>query len=449
MEKEILFKRKAFEKLKQWKEEHADNYAILLEGARRVGKSTIASEFAKAYYKSFILIDFSDTSETIMKLFDDISDLKRFFLRLQIATGINLYEHDSVIIFDEVQLQPKARQAIKHLVKDGRYHYIETGSLISIKKNVDKILIPSEEMKLEVTPMDYEEFCWATGINYSLLEDLYKTKSPIGQAINRSLMRDFRTYMAVGGMPQAVEAYINGKSFQQIDLVKRGIIDLYKSDFAKIDSSGRIAKIYESIPSRLALGRKINLTTILKKRKTKKDEELLSNLIDSKTVLPCYNVTQPNISLSLTCDTENCKLYMSDIGLFVTILFNDKSLVSENIYEKLLSDKLDSNLGYLYENVVAQLINASGRKLYYHCWKENEKTHPYEIDFLLTCGSKIVPVEVKSSNVNNHQSINEFYKKYHQEIKRRILFSQKDLSKENDLELKPLYFVPFVLKEME
>lgn len=449
MEKEILFKRKAFEKLKKWKEEYADSYAILLEGARRVGKSTIASEFAKAYYKSFILIDFSNTSETIMKLFDDISDLKRFFLRLQVATGITLYEHDSVIIFDEVQLQPKARQAIKHLVKDGRYHYIETGSLISIKKNVDKILIPSEEMKLEVTPMDYEEFCWATGINYSLLEDLYKTKSPIGQAINRSLMRDFRTYMAVGGMPQAVEAYINGKSFQQIDLVKRGIIDLYKSDFAKIDSSGRIAKIYESIPSRLALGRKINLTTILKKRKTKKDEELLSNLIDSKTVLPCYNVTQPNISLSLTCDTEDCKLYMSDIGLFVTILFNDKSLVSENIYEKLLSDKLDSNLGYLYENVVAQLINASGRKLYYHCWKENEKTHPYEIDFLLTCGSKIVPVEVKSSNVNNHQSINEFYKKYHQEIKRRILFSQKDLSKENDLELKPLYFVPFVLKEME
>ncbi len=252
----MYFKRKAYDKLIEWKLNYADSYAVLLEGARRVGKSTIAKLFAENEYKSYILIDFSIASTDILSCFDDINHLDMFFLRLQAITGINLYEHELVIIFDEVQLFPRARQAIKHLVKDGRYHYIETGSLISIKKNVKDILIPSEEMKITVYPMDYEEFCNATGNNYHLIKQLFDMKKAVGQEVNRKLMRDMRIYMAVGGMPQAVEAYVNGNNFSTIDNVKRQIIYLYEEDFKKIDPSGKISALYHSIPAQLAKGQK-------------------------------------------------------------------------------------------------------------------------------------------------------------------------------------------------
>lgn len=248
----MFFKRKVYDKLLEWKKLYSDRYAALLEGARRVGKSTIAESFAKNEYKSYILIDFSKTTNKILECFEDIGNLNIFFLRLQAETGTTLYEHDSLIIFDEVQLFPKARQAIKHLVSDGRYSYLETGSLISIKKNVKDILIPSEEMKIQVYPMDYEEFCDATGNSYELLEQIYDSASPIGQATNRKLMRDLRIYMAVGGMPQAVEAYVDGKNFSEIDMVKRQIITLYEEDFKKIDVSGRLSAMYHSIPAQLA-----------------------------------------------------------------------------------------------------------------------------------------------------------------------------------------------------
>lgn len=242
--------------------------------------------------------------------------------------SIKLYERESVIIFDEIQLAPKVRQAIKHLVKDGRYDYIETGSLISIKKNVKGIVIPSEEMKINVYPMDYEEFCWACNKDYSLLETINQYNKPIGQATNRTLMKDFRIYMAIGGMPQVIEAYLDKKTFQEIDTIKKEIIELYKDDFRKIDPSGRISMIYDSIPSQLALGRQnFVFSSAIKKRVSNKDEELLYDLLDSKTVLACYNVTEPSVSLNLTKDLSDFKLYLSDIGLFTTMLLNDKKLI--------------------------------------------------------------------------------------------------------------------------
>ncbi len=442
----MYFKRKAYDKLLEWKNLYSDKYAVLLEGARRVGKSTIAENFAKNEYKSYILIDFSKTTSNILECFDDIGNLNIFFLRLQAETGITLYEHESLIIFDEVQLFPKARQAIKHLVFDGRYSYLETGSLISIKKNVKDILIPSEEMRIQVYPMDYQEFCDATGSNYELLREIYNCGTAIGQATNRKLMRDLRIYMAVGGMPQAVEAYVSGKNFSEIDMSKRQIISLYEEDFKKIDDSGRISALYHSVPAQLARDtRKYRITTAIGKKNNTKAEELLYELIDSKTVLPCYNSTNPRVSLTNTKDFNSYKLYLSDTGLFVTLLFIDRPVTENDIYAKLLSDKLPANLGYLYENLVAQMIAASGRELFYHTWEKNGSTHYYEVDFLISEGSKINAFEVKSSGTGKHESIKEFSKKFSQNVNKVYLISQKDVGREEHLLLKPFYFMPFLI----
>ena len=441
-----MFKRKVTDKLLQWKKAYNGKYAVLLEGARRVGKTTIAESFAKENYKSYIMIDFSNVSKDMLDVFEDISNLDIFFLRLQSLASVKLYERNSVIIFDEIQPMPKVRQAINHLVKDCRYDYIETGFLISIKKNVKDILIPSEEVKINVYPLDYEEFCWACGKDYSIFKKIIDYKKPVGQATNRYLMRDFRIYMAIGGMPQAVEAYLDKKSFQEIDFIKKEIINLYEDDFRKIDPSGRISMIFDSIPSQLASHKnKFYLSKIVAKKVTTKDKELLFNLIDSKTVLICYNVNDPHIALNLTKDLDKFKLYILDIGLFTTMLFNDKNLVSENIYNKLLSNKLDANLGYLYENAVAQIIAANDRKLYYHTWYDKDKRSSYEVDFLTSDNNKIIPIEVKSSDVNNHSSINKFSNKYSSCISRRILFSQNDIGHDNMLELIPIYLAPVVI----
>ena len=442
----MYFKRKAYDKLLEWKDLYSDKYAVLLEGARRVGKSTIAENFAKNEYKSYILIDFSKTTSNMLECFDDIGNLNIFFLRLQAETGITLYEHESLIIFDEVQLFPKARQAIKHLVFDGRYSYLETGSLISIKKNVKDILIPSEEMRIQVYPMDYQEFCDTTGSNYELLHEIYNCGTAIGQATNRKLMRDLRIYMAVGGMPQAVEAYVNGKNFSEIDMIKRQIISLYEEDFKKIDDSGRISTLYHSIPAQLAKDtRKYRITTAIGKKNNTKTEELLYELIDSKTVLPCYNSTDPRVSLTNTKDFNSYKLYLSDTGLFVTLLFIDRPVTENDIYAKLLSDKLPANLGYLYENLVAQMIAASGTELFYHTWEKNGSTHYYEVDFLISEGSKINAFEIKSSGTGKHESIKEFSKKFSQNVNKVYLISQKDVGREENLLLKPFYFIPFLI----
>lgn len=441
----MYFERKVYRKLLDWKDKYSEKYAVLLEGARRVGKSTIAEHFAQNEYKSYILIDFSKTTDNIRDCFNDIGNLNMFFLRLQAETGITLYEHESLIILDEVQLFPKARQAIKHLVSDGRYSYLETGSLISIKKNVKDILVPSEEMKIQVYPMDYEEFCMAAGNNYELLRQIYHMNSAIGQATNRKLMRDLRVYMAVGGMPQAVEAYIEGKNFSEIDMVKRQIISLYEEDFKKIDSSGRISALYHSIPAQLAKDlRKYRITTAIGKKNNTRADELIYELIDSKTVLPCYNSTDPGVSLADTKDFDSYKLYLSDTGLFVTLMFIDRPVTENDVYAKLLSDKLPANLGYLYENLVAQMITASGRELYYHTWEKAGSTHYYEVDFLISEGSKINAFEVKSSGSGKHESINEFNRKFSKNVHNIYLLSQKDVGKEEKLLLKPFYLMPFL-----
>lgn len=444
-----MFKRKAMAELKKWKEDKAPRYSALLEGARRVGKSTIAEEFAKLEYRSYIKIDFANIKKNVLDVFDDIAELDIFFLRLQTVTNVKLYYRESVIIFDEIQLAPKVRQAIKYLVADGRYDYIETGSVISIKKNVDKIVIPSEEFKIQIYPMDYEEFLLATGNDtYSVLRELYKLKKPVGNSLNRKLMRDFRIYMAVGGMPQAVSAYVNGNNFTEIDEVKREIIELYKDDFMKIEKNGFLGMMYDSIPSQLAVDkRNYIVSAATEKRFSNKDYERLFNLFDSKTVLPCYNVKNPNMTLAQTKDIDVFKLYLSDTGLFTTMIFNSAGETDENIYEKLLRDSLPADLGYLYENAVAQMITAAGRPLYYHTWNKENSTHYYEVDFILSRAAKLVPVEVKSSGVGKHESISVFCEKYSKHITDRILLSQKDVGNKEMLHLYPIYMLPFILEE--
>lgn len=442
-----MFRRKAYDKLLEWKRDYDGAYAVLLEGPRRVGKSTIAQYFAQSEYVSHIIIDFAHITQEMQGVFDDLANLDMFFLRLQAQTGVTLIPRKSVIVFDEVQLAPKVRQAIKYLVADGRYDYIETGSLISIKKNVKGIAIPSEEHRIAVHPMDYEEFCWACGKdNIGLLKQIASTGKPIGNATNRSLMRDFRIYMAVGGMPQAVDAYIHKENFEAIDRIKREIVELYKADFKKIDPSGRTSAIFDAIPAQLAAKKnQFRISAATGKRPTSKDAERLFDLIDSKTVLPCYNTTDPSIALAQTKDLDSFKLYLADTGLFVTMMFNSEDKANSDIYKKLLGDNLSANLGYLYENAVAQVIVSSGRSLYYHSWTPKGKSHSYEVDFLLPDKVKIAAIEVKSSNVNNHTSINEFAKKYPKAVSRQILFSQKDISRSGALELEPLYLSPAII----
>ncbi len=445
-----MFKRKVYDSLAEWKEKYSRNYAAMLEGARRVGKSTVAEEFARNNYRSYIKIDFANVEKEILEAFDDIVSLDIFFLRLQTATGITLYPGESVIIFDEIQKAPRVRQAIKYLVADGRYSYIETGSLISIKQNVKDIVIPSEEYFIQVYPMDYEEFLWATGKDtYHVLHQLYETNKPVGDALNRKLMRDLRIYMAVGGMPQAVEAYVEGKNLVEIDRVKRTILKLYEEDFYKIDPSGRLSKMFLSIPSQLAANKnRYVISNATGKRTTSRDKEIFSELLDSKTVLISYNVENPDVSLGATASDESYKLYLSDTGLFTTMLFNSVDKTNTKIYSKLLSDKLDANLGYLYENVAAQMIVATGNRLFYHTWKKDDGVHFYEVDFLIASNAKIVPMEIKSSNVNTHKSISAFCLKYSKKVYRQYLFSQKDVGHREQLIYKPIYMIPFVLKEL-
>lgn len=440
-----MFKRKAYDDMLEWKAECAGSYACLLEGARRVGKTTIAEEFAKNEYRSYIKIDFANITEEMLDVFKDIAKPDLFFLRLQAETGIRLYERNSAIIFDEIQLYPKARQAIKYLVKDGRYDYIETGSLISIKKNVKDIMIPSEEHKINEYPMDYEEFMWAVGDNPDIIRQICDSGIAVGDATNRSLMRNFRLYMAVGGMPQAVEAYIDKKNFDYVDKVKRRIIDLYLEDLKKIDASGRLSDMFRSVPSQLALKKKrYVITAATGKQKTRKDEERLFDLIDYKIVLPCYDVAAPSAALLQTRKIDSFKLYMSDVGLFTTMLFDDADGMRSDIYKKLLSDKLDIDLGYLFENAVAQMLTAKNRELYYHTWRKENSTHSYEIDFLITRKDKVIPIEVKSSSVKKHESIDEFVRKYSKYVGERYLVSQKDVSSDGMLKLRPIYMVPFL-----
>ena len=362
---EIVFRRKVYQELLQWKAESQGKTALLVEGARRVGKSTIVKEFARREYETFILIDFNKASANVKRLFDDLMDLDYIFMSLQAAYRTPLRERKSVIVFDEVQKCPNARQAIKYLVEDGRYDYIETGSLISIKRNTKDITIPSEEERLQMYPMNYEEFRWALGdeATIPLLRSFWEHKRALGAAF-RTAMRDFRLYMLVGGMPQAVKAYLETKDLSLVDKTKRGIIQLYEEDFRKIDETGRLSKLYRSIPGQLnRKTKRFVSTSVIGKTEDEKLAELLNALEDSKTVNMVYHADDPNVGMGLTKNLVRFKVYAADTGLFVTLAFWDKGFTENTIYQKLLSDKLSANLGYIYENVVAQMLAAAGNNL--------------------------------------------------------------------------------------
>lgn len=440
-----IFKRKLYDRLLEWKRVQNGKTAILIEGARRVGKSTLVEHFAKKEYESYILIDFNEASEEVTALFNNLMNMDYIFLQLQSIYNVVLKKRKSVIIFDEVQNCPRARQAIKYLVKDGRYDYIETGSLISIKKNTKNITIPSEEERVTLYPMDYEEFRWAMGdeATMPLLRTFYDNKLPLTQA-HREAMRNFRLYLLVGGMPQAVEAYLETNNFSMVDLAKRGVIRIYQDDFQKLDPSGRLETLFMNIPSQLSqTNNRFKPYAVLGKVDDDKLMEFLKDLEDSKTTLFAYHSNDPNVGMSLTKDISKFKIFCADTGLFVTLAFWDKDYTENVIYQKLLNDKLSTNLGYVYENMIAQMLATSGNKLFYYTWPRDE-THNYEIDFLLSHGTKLQPIEVKSSGYNTHKSLDVFCEKYSHIVERRYLIYTKDLKTDKGTILLPVYMTPFL-----
>lgn len=442
-----MFRRKIYDKLLEWKTESDGRTALLIEGARRVGKSTVVEEFAKNEYESYILIDFSRASKDVKELFEDISDLDYLFLQLQLQYKVDLHERRSLIIFDEVQQCPLARQAIKALVADHRYDYVETGSLISIKRNVKDILIPSEERKISMYPMDYEEFLWAVGdiTTIPLLKKVFDSGKPVGDQIHRKLMRDFRLYMLVGGMPQAVNEYIETNNFRKVDQIKRDILNLYEDDFKKIDPTGKLSSLFDAIPAQLNKNAsRYQVSSVLNGERAENILESIAELKDSKTVLVSYHANDPNAGMSNNKDLGKFKLFLSDTGLFTTLMFKDRDFTENIIYEKLLNDKLSANLGYLYENAVAQILTANGNALFYHTFMNESTRRNYEIDFILARKNKVCPIEVKSSGYKTHASLDAFSRKFSDRILDKYLIYTKDFAKDEDIFCLPIYLVQFL-----
>ena len=442
-------RRKIYDRLVEWKRQTAGRRALLIDGARRVGKSFIAEEFGKNEYRSYVLIDFSKAPELVKDLFWNYLEkqsLPTFFLKLSEHYDVQLHKRDTLFIFDEVQKCPMARQAIKYLVADHRYDYIETGSLISIKKNTENITIPSEEDRLEMFPMDYEEFRWAMGdkATIPLLRQTLEKRMSMGDDLNRSRMRDLRLYMLVGGMPQAVNSYLDTKNLKDVDAVKRKIIKLYEDDFRKLDKTGKLGRLFMSIPAQLSRGvSRFAPSSVIKGVPADKMSDLLIQLEDSKTVNMCYHADDPNVGLSIEEDKNRFKMYVGDTGLMVTLCFWDKKYADNVIYSKLLGDKLSVNLGYVYENLVAQMLRAAGNKLFYYTFPKDEK-HNYEVDFLLSRGAKLWPIEVKSEGYNSHPSLDAFCEKFSSRIDKRLLVYSKDLRKDGQTILLPVYMLGLV-----
>ena len=435
-----IFKRKIYDKMLQWKQERHGETALLIKGARRVGKSTIAEEFARNEYDSYIVVDFADAPKEVWEAVEHISDRSYFFTQLQFIYNVTLTERRSVIIFDEIQKCPAVRQAIKYLVKDHRYDYIETGSLLSIKKNTQNIVIPSEETRITMYPMDYEEFRWALGdtTTVPLLRQFYDKRTPLNQSL-RKAMRDFRLYMLIGGMPQAVNEYLNTNNLSLVDSVKREIIELYLDDFLKIDPSGKVSRLFSAIPAELSKNAsRYQVTSVLGRSEDKgKMDEYLRALEESLTVNFAHHANDPNVGMPLNADYKQYKMFVGDTGLFITLAFWDKDITENVIYQKLLSDKLSANLGYVYENIVAQMLVASGNKLFYHTWPTENGKHNYEVDFILSRGNKICPIEVKSSGYNTHISLDKFCEIFSSRVSNRYLIYTKDLRKDEQTLLIP------------
>lgn len=450
-----MFKRKLYDALLEWKSESAGRTALLIEGARRVGKSTTAEEFCRNEYADYLLIDFSKVGKDVRLNFEEnIGHLDVFFRNLFLIMGKSLpNEGRSAIVFDEVQLFPQARQAIKTLVADGRFDYIETGSLISIKKNVNDILIPSEEIRIKMHPMDFEEFCWACGDNVTAqtIRDAFESRSALGQIAHRAVMKCFREYMAVGGMPQAVGAFVEGKTFHEIDLVKRAILELYEADLEKYDRSshGKAAASYRSVPRQLQ-SKKFKLSLVDESWRTTAAQDSLDFLEQSMVVNACRGVSAPDVSLELYVN-DAFKMYSSDTGLFVTQILKAGKETEDELYKALVIDKLGTNLGLVMENLIAQMLVAAGHGLYFHEFKYapkedsaakdgQAKEKRYEIDFLIVRGKRVCPIEVKSSSYKAHKSLDCFFEKYvGLKSNERIVLHTKDLSRDGAVTYLPLY----------
>lgn len=448
-----IFKRKIYRKLLDWKEQDNGSTALLIEGARRIGKSTIVEEFARNEYETYLLIDFSIASKVVKDLFLDISNLDMLFTALQMNCRVNLIPGKSLIVFDEIQKCPLARQAIKHLVKDGRFHYIETGSLLGIKMKKrpkadgTKILIPSEERRITMHPMDYEEFRWALGdtATMPLAKNIYEQWTPLGDTTNRKLMNDFRLYVLIGGMPQAVDTYLDTLDLSRVDQVKRNIINLYDTDFYELDSSGRTSMLFHAIPAQLNTNAsRYQVSSVIEGGRTDRLAMPLSILRESMTTNIAYHSNDPSAGLALHVNPECFKLYCGDTGLFVTLAFWDADFTSNILYRKLLADKLSTDLGYVYENIVAQMLVATGKKLYYHTWPTADGKRNYEVDFLIPDGGKVSAIEVKSSQSKQHASIDHFMQKYSSRIQQSYLIHGKDLRKDGSLKCLPFYMTPFL-----
>lgn len=449
-------KRKIYEDLLTWKKEWAGKTALLIDGARRVGKSYIAEEFAKTEYRSYIFIDFNSATEDIRNLFFHyLNDLDTLFMYLSGYYNVKLYEHESLIIFDEVQLFPRARAALKYLVADGRYDYIETGSLMSIKKNVQDIVIPSEERHLKMYPLDFEEFLWAMGNDtlMDIIKKCYDAEKPMGQIMHRKAMDYFRQYLIVGGMPQAVQEYATSRDFDRVDRIKRDILTLYRADIIK-HAAGyemKVESIFDEIPAQLQKHEKRFRISSLKKDARFRDyEDAMFWLDDAMIVNICYNSTEPNIGLRLNMDRLTLKCYMADTGLLISHAFDENGIVTEELYKKLLFDKLEVNKGMIMENMVAQMLTASGHKLYFYsnCSRE-DKDSRMEIDFLITKSKissrhNISPIEVKSGKNYTLTSLRKFMKKYDEQTHIPYVLHTNDLKKKEGIIYLPLYMTPLL-----
>ena len=449
-------RRKIYTELLKWKEEEAGRTALLIDGARRVGKSYIVENFAKQEYKSYIIIDFNRVNQEVTELFENyLNDLDLFFMYLSNYYNVKLYERDTLIIFDEVQLFPRARAAIKYLVADGRYDYIETGSLMSIKKNVKDIVIPSEERHLRMYPLDFEEFLWALD-NESLMDFIkvfFEKKKPLGAALHRKAMDYFRQYMIVGGMPQAVERYVETKDFERVDRVKRDILELYRADIVK-HAQGyemKVEQIFDDIPAQLQKhDKKFKLSSLKKEARFRDYEDAIFWLSDAMIVNVCYNSTAPNIGLKLNMDRVTMKCYMADTGLLISHAFDENGIVSEEIYKKLLFDKLEVNKGMIMENIVAQMLVASGHKLYfYNNPSRDDASLRMEIDFLIakskiTSKHNISPIEVKSGGKYTLTSLKKCREKYTDQLDTLYVLHKNDLKVEEGIVYLPLYMTPLL-----
>lgn len=439
-------RRKIYNDILKWKEMDNGASALLIEGARRVGKSYIVEKFARNEYKSYILIDFAKASDDIKNLFrEDGDDLDHLFATLSVTYHTRLYERQSAIIFDEVQMCPEARQMIKYLVQDGRYDYIETGSLITLRRNIRDIVIPSEEESIKMYPLDFEEFLWALGddMTYPVIRDHYANLQPMGQAMHKSVMKRFREYLLVGGMPQVVESYVQKNDFEACDRIKRRILRLYREDIAKFAEGyeSRVYSIFDNIPGQLSKKeKKYKLSSLSKSARRRDYEDAFVWLNEAMVVNPCVNATDPNVGLKLSEEHTTQKLYMADTGLLVTHTFHDDSYLDNDLYRDILLDHINVNEGMLMENVVAQMFRASGHELFFYSRSDKDnRANNMEIDFLIRQGRKISPVEVKSAAYRKHSSLNKFIDKFGGKLGKKYLLYPKDIMIRDDVIHLPLY----------